>query len=80
MPNLVICPKAYAEGRFPTGLCSKDFIRVTHRSHHERETNSHWTVQESLLLLTSLEMFGDNWAEVAENVGSKTQVQYSMLR
>jgi len=25
--------------------------------------------------LTSLEMFGDNWAEVAENVGTKTQVR-----
>ncbi|KAG2493874.1 hypothetical protein HYH03_007812 [Edaphochlamys debaryana] len=33
-----------------------------------------WSQQETLLLLEGLEMYGDNWAEVAEHVGTKSQV------
>ncbi len=54
-------------------MTSKDYVRITHRALHERGDNG-WTVQETLLLLTGLEMFGDNWAEVSEHVGTKTQV------
>ena len=75
MPGIYLCPEAFAEGRFPAGLSSRDFARITHRAHHERD--SQWTAQETLLLLTSLEMFGDNWAEVAEHVGNKTQASLS---
>ncbi len=72
-PSLDLSPEAYAQGRFPPGMASKDFVRITHRSLHERD-DSGWTVQETLLLLTGLEMFGDNWNEVSDHVGTKTQV------
>ena len=72
-----LCQRAYDEGRFPAGLSSKDFRLITHRAHHEKEASTLWTDHELRLLLTSLEMFGDNWAEVAENVGTKTQVWQS---
>ena len=33
-----------------------------------------WTDQDTLLLLEGLELYGDNWAEVADHVGTKSQV------
>ena len=36
--------------------------------------DSVWTDQDTLLLLEGLELFGDNWAEVADHVGTKSQV------
>ena len=35
-----------------------------------------WTDQETLLLLEGLELFKENWAEIAEHVGTKSQVRH----
>ena len=34
-----------------------------------------WSDQETLLLLEALELFGDNFSEIAEHVGTKTKAQ-----
>lgn len=39
-----------------------------------QENPKEWTDQETLLLLEGLELYGDNWAETAEHVGTKSQV------
>jgi SWI/SNF related-matrix-associated actin-dependent regulator of chromatin subfamily C len=74
MPTIEISPDAYVQGLFPEGLASKDFARVSHRIVYEKDDGG-WSVQETFLLLNALEMFGDNWAEVAEHVGTKTQAR-----
>ncbi|GAX86503.1 hypothetical protein CEUSTIGMA_g13911.t1 [Chlamydomonas eustigma] len=74
MPAIEISPEAHAQGMFPEYLTSKDFARVSHRTIYEKDEGG-WSSQETFLLLNALEMFGDNWAEVAEHVGTKTQVQ-----
>lgn len=36
LPDVDLCPRAFAEGRFPPGTCTKDFVRIasaTGRSH-----------------------------------------------
>lgn len=33
-----------------------------------------WTDMDTLLLLEGLELFGDNWAEISDHVGTKSQV------
>lgn len=34
-----------------------------------------WTDQETLLLLEALELYGENWSEIAEHVATKTKTQ-----
>lgn len=33
-----------------------------------------WSDQELLLLLEGVELYGDSWADIAEHVGTKSQV------
>ena len=33
-----------------------------------------WSDMDTLLLLEGLELFGDNWAEISDHVGTKSQV------
>ena len=35
----------------------------------------HWSDQETLLLLEALEVFNDNWNEIADHVGTKSKAQ-----
>lgn len=71
-PDIDLCPKAFAEGRFPPGTCAKDFVKIDKASAKARQSG--WSDQETLLLLESIEMFGENWDKVAEYVGTKTKL------
>ena len=46
-----------------------------------QESPQDWSDQETLLLLEGMEMYGENWAEIAEHVGTRSQVllQSSLL-
>lgn len=72
-PDIDICPAAFIEGRFPPGCSSKDFIRVA--ATDPVPDNSGWTEQETMLLLEGLELYGDNWGEVSEHVGGRSELQ-----
>ncbi len=39
------------------------------------KANDQWTDQETLLLLEGLELYHDNWDQIAEYVGTKTKEQ-----
>jgi SWI/SNF related-matrix-associated actin-dependent regulator of chromatin subfamily C len=73
IPDVDLCPQAYAEGRFPPGCAAKDFVRVT--AADAVPDPSGWSPQETLLLLEAQELFGDDWAAVAEHVGGRSQLQ-----
>ena len=51
-----------------------DFIKmdVTEAS---KANGGGWTDQETLLLLEALELYGDNWNEIAEHVATKSKSQ-----
>lgn len=38
-----------------------------------------WSDMDTLLLLEGLELFGDNWAEISDHVGTKSQVSMTIL-
>ena len=38
-------------------------------------SGGNWTDQETLLLLEALELYGENWNEIAEHVATKTKEQ-----
>lgn len=74
MPDVDLCPEAFAEGRFPPGCSGKDFIRID-QPHLQMQGNGQWKDLETLLLLEGIELYGDNWADIAAHVGTKSQVQ-----
>lgn len=41
-----------------------------------QESPQDWSDQETLLLLEGMEMYGENWAEIAEHVGTRSQVLF----
>lgn len=97
LPDLDLCPQAYADGRFPAGCTARDFVRIDQSDMQVRRprlgtlhpvgtrveaaagsnaqaVSGVWSDQDTLLMLEGLELFGDNWAEIADHVGTKSQV------
>ena len=72
LPDVDICPVAYAEGRFPPGCSSKDFIKVA--ANEAVPDASGWSDQETLLLLEGMELYGDDWGKISEHVGGRSQL------
>lgn len=75
---LTLCPKCFSDGHFPESLSSSDFIQCTDpvSSISARyNTVEHWTDQETLLLLEGIELYNENWDQIAEHVGSKSKEQ-----
>ncbi|KAH7373772.1 hypothetical protein KP509_17G074300 [Ceratopteris richardii] len=68
-----LCPDCYNEGKFSFGITSTDFILM--EAVTDSSSSDGWSDQETLLLLEALEMFGDNFSEIAEHVASKTKAQ-----
>lgn len=68
-----LCPECYNEGKFSLGITSTDFILM--EAVADANSSGGWSDQETLLLLEALEMFGDNFSEIAEHVGTKTKAQ-----
>ncbi|KAG0205502.1 hypothetical protein BGX28_002938 [Mortierella sp. GBA30] len=72
--NLELCSNCYTEGRFPSTMTSGDFIRLN-AQHFKHATDDEWTDQETLLLLEGLEMYDEDWNQVAEHVGTRSREQ-----
>ncbi|KAF9108010.1 hypothetical protein BGX27_008501, partial [Mortierella sp. AM989] len=72
--NFELCSNCYTEGRFPSTMTSGDFIRLN-AQHFKHATDDQWTDQETLLLLEGLEMFDEDWNQVAEHVGTRSREQ-----
>ena len=74
--DTLLCSDCYHEGRLVIGHSSIDFTKVdpTKESGDQQDGES-WTDQETLLLLEALEIYNDNWNEIAEHVGTKSKAQ-----
>lgn len=71
----LLCLNCYNEGEFVAGHSSLDFIKVdSTKDYGDLEADS-WTNQETLLLLEAMELFNENWIEIAEHVGTKSKAQ-----
>ncbi|CAG8495686.1 7288_t:CDS:2 [Ambispora gerdemannii] len=72
--TLELCANCYLEGRFPVTMNSGDFIKMDDTPfNHAQESD--WSDQETFKLLEALEMFEDDWNQIAEYVGTRTREQ-----
>jgi hypothetical protein len=70
-PAIDVCPACYGDGRYGADMTSSDFARVVVKDDGDKG----WTEQEILLLLEGIEMYREDWARVAEHVGSRDQAE-----
>lgn len=70
-----LCSECYNARKFGTGMVSTDFIIMEPMTERAGVNGGSWTDQETLLLLEALELYGDNWNEIAEHVATKTKAQ-----
>ncbi|MCO5573643.1 hypothetical protein L7F22_027415 [Adiantum nelumboides] len=74
--DYVLCRDCYSNGNLGIGMTTSDFIPF----HGQAEQTDNidigsWSDQETLMLLEALELYGDNWTEVSEFVGTKSKAQ-----
>ncbi|XP_058081748.1 SWI/SNF complex subunit SWI3D isoform X2 [Magnolia sinica] len=69
-----LCSECYNAGKFDSGMAPADFI-LMESAEVPGASGGNWTDQETLLLLEALELYGENWNEIAEHVATKTKAQ-----
>lgn len=71
-----ICPTCFLEAHFPSSAGQEDFVKVVDESHASvLDRDQKWADDETLRLLEALEIWDDNWNEVAKFVGTRTKEQ-----
>src|ERR1044072_909131 len=69
-----LCTDCYSNRKFGSGMSSSDFI-LMEPAEVAGVSGGNWTDQETLLLLEELELYKENWNEIAEHVGTKSKAQ-----
>ncbi|KAK9053362.1 hypothetical protein SSX86_029995 [Deinandra increscens subsp. villosa] len=69
-----LCTECFNEGKFGSDMSPSDFI-LMEPGDAAGASSEKWTDQETLLLLEALELFNENWSEIAEHVATKTKAQ-----
>ena len=69
-----LCPNCYFQARMPSAHRSSDFVKLEEPgSTTIPDKDAPWTDSETLLLLEGLELYDDNWTQVADHVGTRTR-------
>ncbi|XP_073037298.1 SWI/SNF complex subunit SWI3D-like [Primulina eburnea] len=69
-----LCAECFNNGKFGSDMSVSDFI-LMESAEAGGVSGGKWTDQETLLLLEAIELFRDNWSEIAEHVATKTKAQ-----
>ncbi|KAK8562942.1 hypothetical protein V6N12_011006 [Hibiscus sabdariffa] len=69
-----LCTDCFNNGKFGSGMSSSDFI-LMEPADAPGLSGGNWTDQETLLLLEGIELYKENWNEIAEHVATKTKAQ-----
>lgn len=69
-----LCTECFSNGKFGSDMSTSDFI-LMEPAEVPGVSGGNWTDQETLLLLEALELFTENWNEIAEHVATKTKNQ-----
>ncbi|GMP37974.1 hypothetical protein CsSME_00009418 [Camellia sinensis var. sinensis] len=69
-----LCTECFNNGKLDSGLSPTDFI-LMEPAEAAGVSGGKWTDQETLLLLEALELYNENWNEIAEHVATKTKAQ-----
>lgn len=71
-----VCPTCYLEARFPGSTQASEYTKLENEKYTPiPDRDRPWSDAETLLLLEGLEMFDEDWASVAEHVGTRTREQ-----
>ncbi|XP_021667317.2 SWI/SNF complex subunit SWI3C isoform X2 [Hevea brasiliensis] len=73
--DVLLCSDCFHEGRFVTNHSSLDFIKMDATKDYSDLDGESWSDQETLLLLEAMEVYNENWNEIAEHVGTKSKSQ-----
>ncbi|KAI1763776.1 SWIRM-domain-containing protein [Hypoxylon sp. FL1150] len=68
-----VCPSCYLEGRIPNNQTNTQFVKMENKTYSNVDRDAPWTDAEILRLLEALERYDDDWAEIAEHVGTRTR-------
>ncbi|GMJ12797.1 SWITCH/SUCROSE NONFERMENTING 3D [Hibiscus trionum] len=69
-----LCTDCFNNRKFGSGMSSSDFILMEPADAPGLSGGS-WTDQETLLLLEGIELYKENWNEIAEHVATKNKAQ-----
>ncbi|XP_038721238.1 SWI/SNF complex subunit SWI3D-like isoform X2 [Tripterygium wilfordii] len=69
-----LCTDCFNSGKFGSDMSSSDFILMV-PAEAPGVSGGKWTDQETLLLLEALELYKENWNEIADHVATKTKAQ-----
>ncbi|KAK8626831.1 hypothetical protein V6N13_134461 [Hibiscus sabdariffa] len=69
-----LCADCFNNRKFSSGMSSSDFI-LMEPADAPGLSGGNWTDQETLLLLEGIELYKENWNEIAEHVATKTKAQ-----
>ncbi|XP_052193243.1 SWI/SNF complex subunit SWI3D [Diospyros lotus] len=69
-----LCSECFNNGKFDSDMSPMDFI-LMEPAEAAGVSGGKWTDQETLLLLEALELYKENWNEIAEHVATKTKAQ-----
>jgi SWI/SNF related-matrix-associated actin-dependent regulator of chromatin subfamily C len=72
--NVDLCTNCYHEARFPANLHSGDFIKLDDKTGIKKEAND-WTDEEILLLLEGIEIYDEDWDQIAAHIGTRSREQ-----
>lgn len=73
--DVLLCLDCFHDGRFVAGHSSLDFVKVNSLKGYADLDGESWTDQETLLLLEGMQLYNENWNEIAEHVGTKSKAQ-----
>ncbi|CAN1130502.1 SWI/SNF complex subunit SWI3C [Linum perenne] len=73
--DILLCAECFHDGRFVIGHSSLDFIKMDSTNDYGDGDGESWNDQETFLLLEAMEMYNENWNEIADHVGSKSKAQ-----
>ncbi|CAN4099699.1 unnamed protein product [Withania somnifera] len=73
--DILLCLDCFHEGRFIAGHSSLDFAKVSSMKDYGDLDGDTWTDQETLLLLEGMQLYNENWNQIAEHVGTKSKAQ-----
>lgn len=69
-----VCPSCYMDGRMPHNQTNNLFVKLENPTYSAvLDRDAPWSDAELLRLLEGLEKYDDDWAEIAEHVGTRTR-------
>ncbi|RAL45692.1 hypothetical protein DM860_009556 [Cuscuta australis] len=73
--EVLMCLDCFHEGKFVIGHSSLDFVKVSSMKEYGDLDGETWTDHETLLLLEGMQLYNENWVQIANHVGSKSKAQ-----